>query len=226
MKYAVQRAYLKVRRRPFEDDFRGVPELRLTQDALILDVGANRGQSVDALALTAPGRRVVSFEPNPLLAARLRGRYGKHAHWTLVEAAVGRQEGTFTLFIPAYRGYVFDGLASLNRDEAETWLASRICRFDPRLLSIEEFEVQTVSLDDLALAPALIKIDVQGLELDVLQGGVGTLEAYSPVLLIETPIAEVGAFLKDLDYAPMHWSGDRLVAGSGDTLNTFFVRSG
>ena len=48
-KYVTQRSIRRVLRRPFEQEFRAVQLLGLPVGALILDVGANRGQSIDAL---------------------------------------------------------------------------------------------------------------------------------------------------------------------------------
>ena len=52
--------------------------------------------------------------------------------------------------------------------------------------------------DDLGLHPLVIKIDVEGLELDVLQGMEGTLAEDEPLLLIEqnSSSASVAAWLE------------------------------
>ena len=48
-------------------------------------------------------------------------------------------------------------------------------------------DVDVVTLDSLSLKPNLIKIDVQGAELDVLKGGCGTISNFRPVIFIEIP---------------------------------------
>jgi Methyltransferase FkbM domain len=69
--------------------------------------------------------------------------------------------------------------------------------------------VKTVALDSLFAAgqirpPQVIKIDVQGKELDALRGAVRLIEANRPVILLATHEAEVHAeclkFLRDRGY--------------------------
>jgi len=48
-----------------------------------------------------------------------------------------------------------------------------------------QVEVQVVPLDELDLAPDFIKIDVEGMEIDVLLGAQKTLSKYRPTLLLE-----------------------------------------
>ena len=46
-------------------------------------------------------------------------------------------------------------------------------------------QVQMITLDSLKLAPDFIKIDVEGLEYDVLLGGEQTIQNYRPVIMVE-----------------------------------------
>ena len=57
--------------------------------------------------------------------------------------------------------------------------------FDPARLTVEEAECETRTLDSFDLKPTFIKIDVEGLEHEVLAGGAFTLIANEPVLMIE-----------------------------------------
>ena len=52
-KTSVQRASRRLRKTPFEDDFRILEQLEIG-DGLCLDVGGNRGQSIDAIRLMQP----------------------------------------------------------------------------------------------------------------------------------------------------------------------------
>jgi hypothetical protein len=79
-------------------------------------------------------------------------------------------------------------------------------------------------LDDLGLAPAFVKLDVQGFELQVLTGGEATLRRHRPVLMIESPSADREIpFLERLGYVPYAFDGTRLARGRTGALNSFFL---
>jgi len=122
-----------------------------------------------------------------------------------------------------YNGFSFDGLASLDEREATEWLMTRILRFDSRKLNIHKLDCHTVRLDDLSLSPSFIKIDVQGTELQVLQGSLETLAQYRPVLLIENAESAIIDFLSRLGYRPYSWERGRLIPNRIGKLNTFFM---
>jgi hypothetical protein len=45
------------------------------ENPLILDVGAHTGESIDLFLRTLIGPKIISFEPNPVLVADLKGKY-------------------------------------------------------------------------------------------------------------------------------------------------------
>jgi FkbM family methyltransferase len=214
-----------IARRPFEPDFAA---LRLFggEDRLHLDVGANRGQSIAAIRMTARCPRILSFEPNPVLAARLERRFGRLPEVRIQPLGLGDRAGEFDLHIPSYRGYVFDGLASIDRAAAASWLNPQtISGFDPAKLRIDTVRCRVVTLDSLATSPFFIKLDVQGYELAALRGAEETLRRHRPVLLIETPGAAVLDHLAGLGFRPYVYDAQagRFRAGRGGMLGTFFL---
>ena len=68
-------------------------------------------------------------------------------------------------------------------------------------LSFKEQPITTLAIDDLAGQPDLIKIDVEGAELDVLKGAERCLERQRPLLFIERGSRpEISAFLEGFGY--------------------------
>ncbi|MGH3684421.1 MAG: FkbM family methyltransferase [Pseudonocardiaceae bacterium] len=222
-KYILQRVVRRALKRPFEPEFEALRHLSLRDGRVLVDVGANRGQSIDAMRLAGAGREIVSFEPNPWLVSRLRREYGSDEGVTIHELALSDREQTFTLFLPFYRGYMFDGAASLSKEEAEQWLVGRIYRFDPSLLTLKEFTVRAVRMDSLKLSPSFVKIDVQGVELDVIRGATETLTRYRPTLFIEAPSVELVKFLQPFGYFAAHWIKSSFKRGFANWGNTFFL---
>jgi FkbM family methyltransferase len=188
---------------------------------LILDVGANIGQTVMSLKRLAPRARIIAFEPTPFaLAALIRG-VRRYDDVTVVPAACGRQSGQIqTLFIPIAGGVVFSQQASLNRPQEDQLAAffrqagfTWVTRSNLRLI---EQPIVVVALDDLGVKPDVIKIDAEGFEVEVLRGAERILREDSPTLFIETNQSggEVAALLAGYGY-------QATVNGS---VNTIFVK--
>jgi len=131
---------------------------------LVFDIGAHLGNRTRAFA--ALGCRVVAVEPQPHVARMLRTLVGGRGNVYVVERAVTRAEGRATLAISERTPTV----SSLAGD----WRAARAQ--DPDFAGVSwdhSFEVAAITLDTLIREhgrPAFIKIDVEGAELEVLQG--------------------------------------------------------
>lgn len=79
----------RILRMPAEADFAC---LRLLPDSLsgcFVDVGANQGQSIDAIRLFKPAARIHAYEPNPRLAATLQRRFSHNDRVCIHAAGLG-----------------------------------------------------------------------------------------------------------------------------------------
>lgn len=129
---------------------------------LVFDVGANIGERTDIML--SLGARVVAFEPQPILAREVRERGKKHAPLTVVQAAVGTEVGTANLLLTGSTG-----MASLRPD----WDPSIVLGELPVLVTTLDIEIEKYGV------PAFCKIDVEGLEVDVLNGLSAPIQALS-----------------------------------------------
>ncbi|WP_422060111.1 FkbM family methyltransferase [Sphingopyxis sp.] len=197
---------------------------RIGDVSLALDVGGNWGQSIEALKRTIPGARIISFEPNPLLAGRLDEKFAGDAAVTVERYALAVTAGRFTLYIPTYRGYIYDGLASLSREEAENWFTrERFAGFDPTKLTIDAVDVETRTLDSLGFAPDVIKVDVQGAESLMVQGGARTLETCRPTVIMEAPDEALVDRLGRIGLNAYYYDGNALLDWRKNTNNVIFL---
>lgn len=134
---------------------------------LSIDVGANKGALTYILSELSD--RVVAYEANPNLAARLAQACGPNVE--LRHKAVSNQNGTLTFFVPTAGGEEQPNIGSLKANEA---------------YATREYKVEAVRLDDENLkGVGFIKVDVEGTELDVLEGARGIIERDRPVLMVE-----------------------------------------
>ena len=144
---------------------------RLHRPSLAVDIGGNWGQSIEALKRTAKPAKIISFEPNPVLGQRLTDVYAKDASVQIERCGLGDEAGGFTLYVPRYNGFIYDGLASLDEGEARNWLnPDSMAFFDEKKLVLDKYDVPIKTLDSYGLTPDIVKIDVQGLEPQVVRG--------------------------------------------------------
>ncbi len=212
-------------RTPIEKDHLIFKSFRRHRNLLVVDVGANLGQTIDAIRMCGWDCDIVSFEPIPHLYRRLQSTYRDSPRLTLHNQALGEARATQAFFIPRYRHLVFEGLASLDREKALHWLNHEtLAGFDARQLDVQQIEVDVATLDDYGLDPFLIKLDVQGEELAVLKGARRTIERSRPIFLIETPnLQQEVAFLKQFNYELFAFDGRAFKRGKLGPLNSFML---
>ena len=153
----------------------------LTPGMVVLDVGANIGEiSLAAAGRVAPGGRVYSFEPSAPLAAQLRRNAALNADLMIevVPSALGATAGRATLFDAS------EDFADGSRHGGVVSL------FQSHRNDVPTGETAVITLDEYVTGAGLartdlIKIDVEGAELAVLQGASRTLERFRPPLIIE-----------------------------------------
>jgi FkbM family methyltransferase len=121
----------------------------------ILDCGANIGMATLWFALRWPGARIEAFEPNPEAVAALRRTLednGLASRVTLHPVAVGRSEGRASLAADAERGASLTASLAPGRGEGTN-------RHQVEVRRLSDFVGEGVDL---------LKLDVEGLELEVL----------------------------------------------------------
>jgi FkbM family methyltransferase len=136
----------------WEDDVASLLDGRLS---LALDVGANEGQTARELLARFPDLRIVSFEPHPVAAERLRTLARQEPRLEAASAAVGAEAGETSLVLTSWSQW-----ATVAR---------------PPRAGEETVTVPVVALDGFCGARgigqvSLLKVDTEGHEMAVLRG--------------------------------------------------------
>jgi FkbM family methyltransferase len=169
---------------------------------LAVDIGANGGQSAIALAFILRDHKIISFEPNPALWPELdfvRRIVG--SRFSYRKLGLADRGGSMTLHVPQVGDLPITTRASLSRADAEAHCAA-LERETGRKAGIAQRTVDIVRFDDLGLVPDVVKIDVEGYELQVLEGMRSTLAASSPMIMLEanTRDSQCRTFLSGFGY--------------------------
>lgn len=142
----------------------------LRSDSTYVDVGANRGQVLSEAIRVAPLARHIAFEPIPSLAAEIRSSFPAVdcRPLALGDAPATAQFCHFTKL---------DGWSGLRRNPE---ISDE--RGEPVSIDVQ---VSTLDAELADVTPTVIKVDVEGAELAVLEGGRSLLTRTRPLLIFE-----------------------------------------
>jgi FkbM family methyltransferase len=186
---------------------RAVLASTLRSDSTYVDVGTNRGQVLSEAVRTAPNGRHIAFEPIPTLAAEVS------AHFPNVECrclAVGAAAGTAEF----WHFRKLDGWSGLRRAPGVSDEQG-----DPEAIDVQ---ISTLDAELEGWHPAVVKIDVEGAELGVLQGARRVLGRSRPTIVLEHAAAAAALYestsgavwdiLAEFDYEILDVTGGAPVA--------------
>jgi FkbM family methyltransferase len=169
----------------------------VVESSVMLDIGANTGIYSTILEDLVGSQNLYIFEPLPHLYRFLQNRF-ENAH--VFNFALSDKQERRNIRVPFISGTRVDARATFN---AHT---------ESNQTGTDEVEVQLFSLDSFAKKAGLesiglIKIDVEGHELEVLNGGAATIRQFKPLILIEIesrhhqfPITEIFSKLESFGY--------------------------
>ena len=151
------------------------PELSLISNLVkstqnSIDIGANLG--LFTFFMSRASKHVFAFEPNPYPLENLKGLVDSNV--TVLPIALGNNDGPVEIKIPHHRkGWSSNG-ASLASKEIN----------DGKIINIQCRKLDSLNIENIGL----IKIDVEGFEIEVIRGAKETILKNKPVMIIENEI--------------------------------------
>jgi len=193
-------------------DFQLAGIIRRRKIECILDVGANRGQFARYMGLQGVKGTIYSVEPVPAAFAQLADAAGHDDNWHVYNVALSDRSGTASLNVGA-------------NDQTSSLLGAS-SRHGPQLVEFTgSVNVECRRLDEMLelellgcfnLEQSLLKMDVQGHELQVLKG-LGEKLRILPAAFMETSLVEIydaepefieiSSFLRSFGFAPLTFKG-------------------
>ena len=163
--------------------------------SIVMDIGANVGEwTLNMAKMVGDTGRVFSIEPNPSMAQALKKTVAINnlSQVQIFQGAMSNETGHLDLTIP----YTSDGYAlpfgsqlgneytPPSKDVAVSWGA---------MATTKTIKIETTSIDSYISDKGIskldfIKVDVEGHEKYVVEGGIKTLETFKPALFLEVGV--------------------------------------
>lgn len=190
---------------------------------VILDIGANMGSFTVPLAFHNPQYYFVCFEPQKMVYHQLCGNLALNliSNAEAHNFGLSKVQGDLNVELPDYKSETNIGAFSL--DEEVRSHDDYLCKTKGNVQKVMLYPLDTLGIRDIRL----IKIDVEGMELDVLMGGIQTLKNnnYPPILFeawehkewFAPRKQELYSFLQDLGYEITNMGEDNYAVYKGET---------
>ena len=163
--------------------------LRQTDRPVLFDVGANVGQTTQAMLDQFRSAEIHAFEPSPATFSKLERAVGGRAGVTLVRSALGDREGVLPFNVTSEYS-VNDSLLS------PTW-QEQVSVVDVRVETVADYCARN-GIERINL----LKIDAQGYDLHVLRGARQMLDAGRIALFaceaVQAPLYEGQPTIRDI----------------------------
>ena len=182
------------------------------KDPVILDVGANIGTYATIVSRLCPTAKVYCFEPQRLVFQMLCGNLAINnlENCYAYPIALGDQDEWIEIDEPEYNQQGSFGSFSIIKDVIKTRSFKKTLTEKLTLdRFIERYQVPKVDF---------IKIDVEGMDVEVLKGATNVLEQFNPSMLIEysdgktSIMKEIVEYLGEDKYSFMINGGNNVLA--------------
>ena len=163
----------------------------ITDKGNAIDIGCNRGLYSYALSKQKNIDNIYSFEPNKFILSDLYDY--KSQNIKIYNFALSNKNQIQNLIIPYFKSFELDGFATLNKK----------IYYNKKFKKFKKIKIKTKKLDDFNFKNiSFIKIDVEGHEINLLNGSKKTFKLNKPDCLIEIKkgnLSKVKKFFKSID---------------------------
>jgi FkbM family methyltransferase len=159
--------------------------ISVSPTGLFLDVGANDGISALSFRKLDHNYQIFSLEPNVLLEPELRQLKRDDTSFDYRMVGAGSAPRSAIFHVPSYQGILLHTFTSADAKQVKEAVRAVFGKSVADRTDIMQVNGEIIRIDDLSLAPAIVKIDAEGCEYDVLLGMQHTLAQSRPFIMAE-----------------------------------------
>ncbi len=142
----------------------------------IIDIGANEGQYSDKLRLLFPEAMIYAFEPIPQIYTALKKNFISDRKFKAFNLAIGESFGQVSFYENKY------SQSSSILEQSENLARNFLFASEAKQIKVELKTLDRAIESERIEFPILVKIDVQGYEDHVINGGLNTISKASVVI--------------------------------------------
>ena len=164
----------------------------INSDSVFYDIGACKGIYSIAGSNKSPEADIFAFEPEEENSERIKKlKIINDSNVNIIDKCVGDKDGK----VDFYTHKSANGIHTTSKESLESFSSDN---------QIKQYEVEMTTVDTLLEnesipLPTLVKIDVEGAEVDVLKGARETIKTSKPAILVEYHEDKIGCFNSDLE---------------------------
>jgi len=215
---------------PHDNEYYGFLRLADKKHGLFLDVGANDGRSILSFHKLKKDWDIFSIEANPLHIPQLKKIKSKIPRVKFIIKAVDKTKGKkLILYTPIYLFYKIHTPSSVDLKYVKKNIESVFGKKISGKVRYKKTIATTIKIDDLNLSPDIIKMDLEGWELNALLGCVNTIKRCLPYFLIEynpDDFKKICKFFRDRNYLPYGFDSKNMEFtkfSKNEFRNCFFI---
>lgn len=175
---------------PHEEDLYGLNYLKIEKSRNIIDVGASDGLCYKSLRYMGIKNKYNAFEPLKKNKKYLIKIKKKNSNFKFHVTALGDKNSQLVLYTPFYKKHFLYNWSSFSINECKYNLLLRNFNVNLEKLKFKKHRVKQKRLDFFKFEPALIKIDVEGYETNVLLGAIKTIKKFRPIIYVENNLKQ------------------------------------
>ena len=170
---------------PHEEDIHGLTFLQLNPNKVIIDVGASDGLYYKSVRYLGIKNKLYAFEPLKENAKHLKKISKKDKNFKFNSFALGNKNSKLAIYTPCYKKKYINNFSSFSKKECKKNFQMNSFDINFKNLKFKKTLIKQKKLDSFNFNPALIKIDVEGYEKNVLLGGMRTIKNFRPAIYVE-----------------------------------------
>ena len=170
---------------PHEEDMHGLTHLKLEKSKIIVDVGASDGLYYKSIRHLGIKNKLYAFEPLKENIRYLNKISRKDKKFKYARLALGNRSSNLSIYTPHYEGKYINNFSSFSKNECKKNFKINNFYINLKNLKFKKSSIKQKTLDSYKFKTALIKIDVEGYEKNVLLGAMNTIKRFKPIIYVE-----------------------------------------